>query len=137
MTILFVLYNFRLQDIDGGFFEKFGSLLRHKSQLDEPESTTKLAPFLETRIGEEDESEVFAIDMNSNLEATAVAYDAPVVDYTETEEPEPGSGASSESEDNGNKMGRREEFIVDAVGMNVSVVTICIYMGFIVACGFR
>lgn len=108
-----------MQDIDGGFFEKFGSLLRHKSELNEPEPVTKLAPFLETLFGEHDEPEIYAADVNSNLEATAVAYDARVADYTENEEP--GSGASSESEDNGNKMARREEFLVDAVGMNVSL----------------
>lgn len=113
--------NFRLQDIDGGFFEKFGSLLRHKSELNEPEPVTQLAPLLETRFGEEDEPEIYtATDVNSNLEATAVAFSAPIAEYTENEEP--GSGASSESEDNGNKMGRREEFLVDAVGMNVSLI---------------
>lgn len=115
-----------MQDIDGGFFEKFGSLLRHKSQLDEPEST-QLAPFIESRIGEEDDFEVIT-DENSNLEATpmsAMAFAAPVPEGTETEEP--GSGASSESEDNETKIATKEEFIIDAVGMNVSVYYLFIF----------
>lgn len=115
-------FNFRLQDIDGGFFEKFGSLLRHKSQLDEPEST-QLAPFLKSRIGEEDEFEMVTADVNSNLESVPFA----AADYTENEEP--GSGTSSESEDNENKLERRGDFIVDAVGMNVSIFScICYYL---------
>lgn len=83
--------------------------------MDEPEPITQLAPFLETRLGEEDDAEIFATQATSNLEAIAVTQDA---EYPENGEA--GSGASSESEDNENKMVRREEFIVDAVGMNVS-----------------
>ncbi|KAI9584984.1 hypothetical protein GQX74_006879 [Glossina fuscipes] len=35
----------RLQDEDGGFFEKFGSLLRQKSHIEENSLKTNLAPF--------------------------------------------------------------------------------------------
>lgn len=48
------LYFSRLQDADDGFFEKFGSLLRQKSQVDENVFKTSLAPFNE----EEDEKEI-------------------------------------------------------------------------------
>lgn len=72
---------------------------------------------MEPRIGEESEPEVFAADINANVEATAVAFSSAPFEYTENEEP--GSSASSESEDE-NRMGRRENLIVDAVGMNVS-----------------
>ncbi|XP_018793046.1 PREDICTED: protein unc-13 homolog 4B-like isoform X2 [Bactrocera latifrons] len=35
----------RLQETDGGFFEKFGSLLKQKSHLEETEMKTNLEPF--------------------------------------------------------------------------------------------
>ncbi|XP_017124116.1 protein unc-13 homolog 4B isoform X2 [Drosophila elegans] len=47
----------RLQDGDDGFFEKFGSLLRQKSQIDESVLKSSLAPFEESGSGETEESD--------------------------------------------------------------------------------
>ncbi|XP_023298008.2 protein unc-13 homolog 4B isoform X1 [Lucilia cuprina] len=44
----------KLQDADGGFFEKFGSLLRQQSQLEENDLKTSLAPFKEDTCVEEE-----------------------------------------------------------------------------------
>lgn len=53
---------FRIQDLDGGFFEKFGSLLRQKSVYDEERLATPLAPlpvpFEEEGLAEEEPVEV-------------------------------------------------------------------------------
>lgn len=46
---------FRLQDGDDGFFEKFGSLLRQKSQIDEGVLKTSLAPLEESSQDGEEE----------------------------------------------------------------------------------
>ncbi|XP_017124115.1 protein unc-13 homolog 4B isoform X1 [Drosophila elegans] len=47
----------QLQDGDDGFFEKFGSLLRQKSQIDESVLKSSLAPFEESGSGETEESD--------------------------------------------------------------------------------
>ncbi|XP_052857968.1 protein unc-13 homolog 4B isoform X2 [Drosophila gunungcola] len=47
----------RLQDGDDGFFEKFGSLLRQKSQIDEGVLKSSLAPFAENGSVETEESD--------------------------------------------------------------------------------
>jgi len=51
------LFVCRLQESDDGFFEKFGHLLRQKSQLEENVFTTSLAPFIEVEgsVGEKDD----------------------------------------------------------------------------------
>ncbi|XP_023169664.2 protein unc-13 homolog 4B isoform X2 [Drosophila hydei] len=54
----------RLQDGDDGFFEKFGSFLRQKSQLDENVFKTSLAPFSEEEGQEEEENESIITKVN-------------------------------------------------------------------------
>uniref|UniRef100_A0A0K8VC76 Protein unc-13 D n=1 Tax=Bactrocera latifrons TaxID=174628 RepID=A0A0K8VC76_BACLA len=44
-VVLFATWDLRLQETDGGFFEKFGSLLKQKSHLEETEMKTNLEPF--------------------------------------------------------------------------------------------
>ncbi|EDW84880.2 uncharacterized protein Dwil_GK12905, isoform B [Drosophila willistoni] len=51
----------QLQDGDDGFFEKFGMLLRQKSQLEEPVLKTSLAPFKD-----EEEDENVGVEPNEN-----------------------------------------------------------------------
>lgn len=53
--------SFRIQDLDGGFFEKFGSLLRQKSVYDEERLVTPLAPLpapFEEELADEEPVEV-------------------------------------------------------------------------------
>lgn len=44
------IFTFRIQDLDGGFFEKFGSLLRQKSEIAEEKVSAPLAPLPEDDI---------------------------------------------------------------------------------------
>ncbi|KAM7362908.1 C2 and C2B_Munc13-like domain-containing protein staccato isoform 2-T2 [Cochliomyia hominivorax] len=66
----------RLQDADGGFFEKFGSLLRQQSQLEENDLKATLAPFKqdvskEEEIEEVDENEEI-LDSNEELDCAPI-----------------------------------------------------------------
>ncbi|ALC45396.1 CG34349, partial [Drosophila busckii] len=58
----------RLQVSDDGFFEKFGSLLRQKSQLDETIFKTSLAPFKEEEEPDNNQETVFESSTVSVLE---------------------------------------------------------------------
>lgn len=58
--MIFSIFLFRLQDVDDSFFEKFGSLLRQKSQLDENIFKTSLAPY-----HEEEEDVITKVDAGS------------------------------------------------------------------------
>ncbi|XP_020817784.1 protein unc-13 homolog 4B isoform X2 [Drosophila serrata] len=63
----------RLQDVDDGFFEKFGALLRQKSQIEEVPLKSSLAPFGEN--GEEedaDESPDGTLELNQDPECSSI-----------------------------------------------------------------
>lgn len=96
----------RIQDLDGGFFEKFGSLLRQKSVMDEEQLTTPLAPLPE--IVQEVEGEEPAIQMR-------------ILDVAEEAESDSGNetlhDTDSEPEDDGSKQ---LDFVEGAMGWNVS-----------------
>ncbi|XP_020817786.1 protein unc-13 homolog 4B isoform X4 [Drosophila serrata] len=62
-----------LQDVDDGFFEKFGALLRQKSQIEEVPLKSSLAPFGEN--GEEedaDESPDGTLELNQDPECSSI-----------------------------------------------------------------
>lgn len=91
--------NSRIQDLDGGFFEKFGSLLRQKSEIAEEKISIPLAPL------PEDESTV--------------------TDHLNTiEEGENDSGTETlqdtDSEHDEQDQSKKEEFLEDFTGWNVS-----------------
>ncbi|XP_065722259.2 protein unc-13 homolog 4B isoform X3 [Drosophila suzukii] len=63
----------KLQDGDDGFFEKFGSLLRQKSQIDEGVLKTSLAPFEENgSVEESDESPDGTLQCSQDPECTSI-----------------------------------------------------------------
>lgn len=109
---LFCLYNFyRIQQLDGGFFEKFGSLLREQSyRAEEEEDLEKekiAATAAEIKVNEEsDEAE--APKTEDDLEKTETENDA-VRD------------SDSEQEDT--------ETNYIAVGWNVRIKRVCILYG--------
>uniref|UniRef100_A0A1I8NPS5 Uncharacterized protein n=1 Tax=Stomoxys calcitrans TaxID=35570 RepID=A0A1I8NPS5_STOCA len=102
----------RLQDADGGFFEKFGSLLRQKTVNEELDLKTSLAPFSEntTASNENEECDENA-ECDENVDASngneefvcSVAMDLePDLNMNEVKE-------------------RKEEFLEKSLGMNHSV----------------
>lgn len=103
MTLPFLFFfccNFyRVQDIDGGFFEKFGSLLRQKSQTNEEilaaPTLRPTGPKLVT-----DSSSLRTIEEGENDSGTETLHDT-----------------DSEPEDQHSKQ---EELIEECTGLNVS-----------------
>uniref|UniRef100_A0A1I8PQW5 Protein unc-13 homolog 4B n=1 Tax=Stomoxys calcitrans TaxID=35570 RepID=A0A1I8PQW5_STOCA len=100
----------RLQDADGGFFEKFGSLLRQKTVNEELDLKTSLAPFSEntTASNENEECDENA-ECDENVDASngneefvcSVAMDLePDLNMNEVKE-------------------RKEEFLEKSLGMNI------------------
>lgn len=103
MALLFLI--FRIQDIDGGFFEKFGSLLRQKSAFEEEQLATPLAPLPEPI------EEVSAVEE---------LVETRTLDWTEAENDsgrETLNDTDSEAEDAQSVLG---QLIEDAFGWNVS-----------------
>ncbi|XP_039968981.1 protein unc-13 homolog 4B [Bactrocera tryoni] len=87
----------RLQETDGGFFERFGSLLKQKSHLEETEMKTNLEPF--------------AVDYEADNEK----------DNTQKECIKNSSSIGSEESVNIPELKNcKEELVESAVGMNVS-----------------
>lgn len=94
----------RLQDSDGGFFEKFGSLLRQKTVNEENDLKTSLAPM-------EGES----LDEEENTQCNEK------VDASEDNECASGQTIDLEPEANMSEIKeRKEQFFEKSVGMNVS-----------------
>lgn len=107
IPILF-FYSPRIQELDGGFFEKFGSLLRQKSAFEEEQLATPLAPLPELS-GDEDGPEVDEV----YLQARSMAmFEAENDSGRETLH-----DTDSEPEDAQSVLG---QLIEDAFGWNVS-----------------
>ncbi|XP_017020717.1 protein unc-13 homolog 4B isoform X1 [Drosophila kikkawai] len=62
----------QLQDVDDGFFEKFGALLRQKSQIDEGVLKSSLAPFGENGEEESDESPDGTLQLGQDPECSSI-----------------------------------------------------------------
>lgn len=91
----------RIQDLDGGFFEKFGSLLRQKSEIAEEKQSTPLAPLPEDLSQLSDEHHLKTIEEGENDSGTETLPDT-----------------DSETEDQ--DQAKQEDLIGDLVGWNVS-----------------
>ncbi|XP_075147164.1 C2 and C2B_Munc13-like domain-containing protein staccato isoform X2 [Haematobia irritans] len=96
----------RLQDADGGFFEKFGSLLQQKSVIEELGHKTELAPFSDDCAddGSNAVCEDDLDDSNRNEEFICSAAESMELDHDIN---------MKESKE------RKEEFIEKSVGMNI------------------
>ncbi|KAH8251557.1 hypothetical protein KR038_001840 [Drosophila bunnanda] len=62
----------QLQDVDDGFFEKFGALLRQKSQIDDVALKSSLAPFGENGEEDADESPDGTLQLNQDPECSSI-----------------------------------------------------------------
>lgn len=96
---LYIVFHFRIQDLDGGFFEKFGSLLRQKSEIAEEKVAAPLAPLAEDDISEPDHLKT--IDEGEHDSGTETLQDT-----------------DSEHEDV--DIGKKDVLIEDFTGWNVS-----------------
>ncbi|XP_037921818.1 protein unc-13 homolog 4B isoform X3 [Hermetia illucens] len=96
---------FRIQDIDGGFFERFGSLLRQKSQMEEVH-ITPLAPLPE--------------EIDHIEEDTLVQDIAPrMLDASCEAENDSGTETLNETDSEPDEREKHESFIGGVVGMNI------------------
>lgn len=106
---------YRLQDADGGFFEKFGSLLRQQSQLEENDLKTSLAPLKDEAVTEETnfESNESPDSSDSSQELDCSVIDTlsldTDVDLSETKE-------------------KKEKIFEKSVGVNVSILVYIQYI---------
>lgn len=102
----------RIQDLDGGFFEKFGSLLRQKSVYDEERLATPLAP-----LPEDDDIEEHAVEAidEERIQSRSMGF-------VNAENDDSGNStlndSDSEAEDSKSVM---EQWIEDAFGWNVRI----------------
>lgn len=104
-SIYFVVFSiFRIQDLDGGFFEKFGSLLRQKSEITE-EKITPLAPLPSDSSVPEDE--VAAKEQLRTIEEVENDSGTETLQDTDSEHEE-------------HEQTKKEEFVEDFTGWNVS-----------------
>lgn len=96
---------FRIQDLDGRFFEKFGSLLRQKSEYAEEKiSATPLAPLPTDECGAPDnDCQMNTIEEGENDSGTETLQD---------------TDSEHEEQDQAKK---NEEIYTDLVGWNVSI----------------
>uniref|UniRef100_A0A0A1WM20 BAI1-associated protein 3 n=1 Tax=Zeugodacus cucurbitae TaxID=28588 RepID=A0A0A1WM20_ZEUCU len=91
----------RLQDTDGGFFEKFGSLLKQKSHLEETELKTNLEPFADDYEADSETADI-KYECNENI---------PSIDPEENFIQEESFIQELKS--------CKEQFVESAVGMNI------------------
>ena len=105
----FPYFSPRIQDLDGGFFEKFGSLLKQKSIYEDERESTPLAPLPDINGEAEDEVPVDEVQ----LEARSMAYDSAEKDEDSGRE----TLSDSDAEDAQSVLG---QLIEDAFGWNVS-----------------
>lgn len=101
---LFSIFTFRIQDLDGRFFEKFGSLLRQKSEYAEEKITSvPLAPLPTEVCGAVDNDfPLNTIEEGENDSGTETLQDT-----------------DSEHDDQ-DQAKKNEEIFTDLVGLNVS-----------------
>lgn len=97
----------RIQDLDGGFFEKFGSLLRQKSLIAEGHIATPLASLSEQEPPTEGEEHLRTIEEGENDSGTETLQDT-----------------DSEHEDLLEQSKKQEEMIEEFSGWNVSFCSI-------------
>lgn len=94
---------FRIQDLDGRFFEKFGSLLRQKSEYAEEKIAVPLAPLPTDECGNPDsDCQLNTIEEGENDSGTETLQDT-----------------DSEHDDQ-DQTKKNEEMFTDLVGWNVS-----------------
>lgn len=99
-------FTYRIQDLDGGFFEKFGSLLRQKSEFAEEKIIAPLAPLPTDECGAPDsDCQLNTIEEGENDSGTETLQD-------------------TDSElDEHDQTKKNEEMFSDLVGLNVSIPT--------------
>lgn len=94
------IYIRRIQDIDGGFFERFGSLLRQKSAIHDDYVAAPLAELVADESKEPETDQLPTIDENEN---------------------DSGTGTLAESDSEHDINSQHEEFIEGFIGWNVSL----------------
>lgn len=106
----------RIQDLDGGFFEKFGSLLRQKSELDEVRASTPLAPLAPLPSVSEDGSGEAAGDGEDVALRLSSIEEGDHDSGTETLQD---SDSDPDEQDQTNSL--QEDLLGNLVGWNVSI----------------